>query len=151
MIADSLKILGYHQHICCLLADCRILSDHLDEFLLYFVEQFIHDADNGAEVAAAVDKGLIVSGGAGDVEIVAPAPVEFRVHPVQGKGNDGQNVGRQGAFLPGGVNFAGRHVFDVIREADGDVGRGSGGRPQVNGDLLGNEGNDGGCRHGGTS
>ena len=62
----------------------------------------------------AVVKGLVVGGAACDVKIVSARTVPFGVNAVKGKGNLRVNVGAQGRFGPGGVYFAGRHVFDII-------------------------------------
>ena len=97
------------------------------------VSQFRHIG----EKAAALYKELVVGSGAGDVEIIAPAPVKFSIHPVQSKGYDGQNVGPEGAFFPSGVDFRGGHILYIVRKADGDIFRIAAGSTQVYGDLLG--------------
>ena len=57
---------------------------------------------------------MVKGRGGGDGEIIALVPVPFRVHPVQGEGHNGQHVGPDGVGGPGGVDFAGGHVLDVI-------------------------------------
>ena len=41
-------------------------------------------------------------------------PVPLRIHSVQSKGLDSENIGVNGAFRPGGIDFTGSHIFDVI-------------------------------------
>ena len=86
------------------------------------VEQLIHQPGDVGKVAAPVDEKLVVGGGVGDIKAVPPAAVKLRVHPVQGEGDDGEDVGTQSGLLPGGVNFAGRYVFHIVRKIYGDVG-----------------------------
>ena len=110
------------------------------------VEQFIHDPGDVVKEAAAVDEKLVIGGGIGDIEIIAPAAVEFRINSVQGKGNDGENIGPEGTFLPGGVDFAGGYVFDVVSKGYRHIGRRSRGGAQMDGDGFGNDGQT--CGHG---
>ena len=78
------------------------------------VEQFIHKPGNIVKIASAIDEILVIGGGTGDVEIIAPAAVEFGVYPVQRKGNNGQDICPEGAFVPGGVDFAGGNVLYIV-------------------------------------
>ena len=110
------------------------------------VEEFVHDAAHIIKNTASIDEILVVCGGIGDVEIIAPAPVEFRIHPVQGEGDDGQNIGPEGIFLPGGIDLAGGHVFDIVDEWHCHIGGIGTRRAQMDGDLLGYKGDHG--RHG---
>ena len=105
-------------------------------------EQLIHQIIYIFKGAPPLDEFLVVHGGGGDVEVVAPAGVVLGVHPIQGEGDLGQDVGPQGGLRPGGVNLAGGHVFDVIGEGDGDVFRPLVGRSSVDGDGLGYVGRD---------
>ena len=86
------------------------------------VEQLIHQPGDIGKVAAPVDEKLVVGGGIGDIKIVPPAAVKFRVHTVQGEGYDGEDVGAQSGLFPCGVNFAGRYVFHVVHKIHGDIG-----------------------------
>ena len=106
------------------------------------VKQVIHQPCHIGKEAAALYKKLIVGRGAGNVKIIAPAAVELRIYPVQGKGHNGQDVCPQGAFLPGGVNLRGGHVFHIVRETDGHILRIRAGCAQMYGDPLGYIGND---------
>ena len=38
----------------------------------------------------------------------------FRIHPVQGKGHDRQHICADGSLGPGGVDFRGGYIFDVV-------------------------------------
>src|SRR5699024_9419808 len=102
----------------------------------------VHQAGDVLEVAPAVDEGLIPGGGVGDIEVVAPAAVELGVDPVEGVGHDGQDVGAQGALVPGGVDLAGGHVFHIVRGGHRHILGGGVGKSQVDGDGLGDYGND---------
>ena len=57
---------------------------------------------------------MVESSGGGDGEIVSTRPVPLRVNPVQGKGQNRQNVSINGRLWPGGIYFTGGHIFDVI-------------------------------------
>ena len=124
---------------------------HFDIWKFFSDNDFIKldaDADKwqGEYEVDGMDAHIIISStpGAGDVKIVAPAAVEFRVDPVEGEGCNGENVGPQGAFLPGGVNLGGGHIFHIVREADGHILRIRAGGAQMYGDPLGYIGNDSG-------
>ena len=69
------------------------------------VEDIVHNGVDVLKCIPPVHKGLVVGSGIGDSKVVAPAPVKLRVNPVQGKGNDGKNVGPQGALIPGGIDL----------------------------------------------
>ena len=99
-------------------------------------EQFIHQIVYIFKGAAALDKLLVVHGGAGNIEVIAPAGVVFRVYPVKSKGNLGQDVGAEGGLRPGGVYLTGGHVFDVVGERHRHVFRPLAGWAGVNGDGL---------------
>lgn len=110
------------------------------------VEKIVRQPGDVFEVTAAVDEKLVVGGGIGDVKIVAPTPVELGVHPVEGKGDDGQNVGPEGALLPGGIDLAGSYVFDIVDKIHGDVLGGTVRRSQMHRNALGYVGCDNGHR-----
>ena len=82
------------------------------------VEKLINDSGNIVEEAASVDEELIVSCAAGNVEVIATAAVKLRIHPVQGKRDNGVDVGPQGCFVPSGVDLAGSDILEVIRKAE---------------------------------
>ena len=42
----------------------------------------------------------------------------LRVYPVQGKGHDGQGIGIDCIFRPGGIDFRGYYVLDIIPVTD---------------------------------
>ena len=87
------------------------------------VKSLIHRPADVLKDVPAADELLVVGGGGGDVEVIAPAGVELCVDPVQGKGDDGQDIGLDGRRLPGGVDLTGGHIFHIVREADRDVFR----------------------------
>ena len=102
-------------------------------------EQFVHQLRYIFKITAPFHKGLIDGRGIGDVKIIAAASVVFGVDTVQGKGNDRQDIGAQGAFRPRRINLAGGDVFDIVREGNCDIpGRGVR-RAQVYGDGFRNE------------
>ena len=107
------------------------------------VEQFIHKPGNVFKETPSVDKGLVVGGVVGDIKIIPAAAVEFRVHPVQGIGDNGQSVGPEGAFFPGWIDFTGSHIFYIIDKGNGHIGGIGRWRSQMYGDILGDIGNDG--------
>jgi hypothetical protein len=100
------------------------------------VENIVHDAADILEYVAVLHIGLIVPGGGGDVEVVPSGPVILRVHPVQGVGDLGQNVGSDGTLRPGRINFVGGHVLDVLGEGYHHVPGGLPRRPQMHRDGL---------------
>ena len=59
-------------------------------------EHVVHQAVDVFKGAPAFDEFLIVLGLTGDVKVIPAAGVELGVHPVEGKGDLGQNVGFQG-------------------------------------------------------
>ena len=99
------------------------------------VKQLIHQLADAVKEVPPLDELLVIGGGGGDVEVVAPAGVVLRVNPVQGEGHLSQDVGPQGGVVPGGVNLAGGYVFDVVLKGHGDVFRVAGGGAHVNGDV----------------
>ena len=57
---------------------------------------------------------MVKSGGRGNGEIVALVAVPLRVDTVQCETHDGQNVCRDGGTGPGGIDFTGGHILDVV-------------------------------------
>ena len=55
------------------------------------------------------------------MEIISLAGVPFRIDPVECIGDLGVDIRPDGVFRPGGIDFAGRDIFDVIRKGDGDI------------------------------
>ena len=109
------------------------------------VEDIVHDLADVLEHIAAGDVGLIPLGGAGDVEIVALAAVELRIHPVQGEGDLGHDVGPQRRLRPGGVQLVRGHILDVAGEGHRYIGGAAVGQAQMDGDGGGDHRID---RHG---
>ena len=109
------------------------------------IEQFVYQTGDIGEKAPTFYEKLVISRGAGNVKIIAAAPIKLRVNSIQRKGNNGQNVGPQGAFFPGRVYFTGSHIFDVVRKADGHIFRVTAGRSQMDRDPLGYKRRN--CRH----
>ena len=89
------------------------------------IEDVVRQPDHDIEHGPPVDVILVVAGGVGDVEAVAPAGVPLGVDAVQRQRDLAVDVRPQGALRPGRVDFAGRHVGDIPAERDGHVpGRG---------------------------
>ena len=105
-----------------------------------FVEDVVHDVADIGENIPAVDIGLIVPGGIGDVEIVALAAVPFGVKPVERIGDLRVDIGAQRILRPGGIDLARGDVFDIIRKCDRDVLCARAGRAQVHGEKIRNVG-----------
>ena len=106
-------------------------------------KQGVHQLAHPVEDVPPLDELLVIGGGGGDVEVVALAGVKLGVHPVQGKGDLGQDVGPEGRDVPGGIDLAGGHVLDVVPEGDGDVLRLAVRGAQVDGDVGGDVGGNG--------
>ena len=66
---------------------------------------------------------MVKGSGGSNGEIVSTGSVPFCVNPVQGEGQNSQNVGVNGCFRPGGVDFAGGYIFDIVTVTDGVVFR----------------------------
>ena len=103
------------------------------------VEDIVHDLADILKHIAAGHVGLIPLGGAGDIEVIAPAAVKLCVHPVQGKGDLGHDIGPQRRLRPGGVQLVGGHVLDVAGKGNGHIGGAAVGQAQMNGDEGGND------------
>ena len=66
------------------------------------------------------------------------APVPFRIHSVQRERLNDQNIRINRTFRPGGINFAGGHIFNVILVADPVVaGGGIAGDSVMHDDIFG--------------
>ena len=65
---------------------------------------------------------MVVGCGRGNGKVVAFVSVPFGINPVQGEGQNGENIGNDGGFGPGCVNFTGGYIFNVIAEWDKIVG-----------------------------
>ena len=104
------------------------------------VEDVVGDALHGLKDLPPVDVVLVVTGGVGDVEVVALAGVPLGEDAVQGQADLGVDVGPQRLLRPGGIHLAGGHVGDVFAEAHRHV-LGAGRRlAQVHRDGLGDDG-----------
>ena len=141
-------------------AELRVQRDNAAVAHDVIVEDFVHDLADVVENLPIGDKGLVVLGVVGDVEVVAAAGVIFGVDSVEREGDLREYVGAKGGFRPVGVNLAGRDVFDVFGKTHGDVFRLVIGAAEMHRDGLGNHRNrrhlhplrsllgDGGERHG---
>ena len=87
------------------------------------VEHLLRQAGDVCKIASTINKVLVVGRIVGDVKIIPPAAVKLGVNPVQGKGNNGQDVGPEGTFIPGGVDFTGSHILDIVHEINGYIWR----------------------------
>lgn len=67
---------------------------------------------------------LVIGRGGGNGKVVALVAVPLGVHPVQGEGLYCQDVCVDGAFRPGGIDFAGSYVLDVVPVAHPVIRRG---------------------------
>ena len=109
------------------------------------VENLIHHLADILKNIPPPDKLLVIGRGGGDLKIIAPAGVKLGIHPVEGKGNDSQYVGLNGRGLPGGIDLAGGHIFDILRKGDGDVFRRLVGQTQMDRNGAGNIGGHRNC------
>lgn len=100
------------------------------------VEAVVHQPVDVLKGAAPRDVGLIVAGGAGDVEIVAAAAVILGVDAVQRHGDLGQNIGPQSVLRPRRIDLAAGHVLDVGGKRHRHVLRRLIRRAQMDGDIL---------------
>ena len=110
------------------------------------VEQLVNQPGDIGKKASPVDKGLVIGSIVGDVKVIAPAAVKLGVYPVQGEGHNGENICPQRTFVPGGVYFAGSHIFNVIGKFHRYIFCRRIGRTQMDGDSLGCKGSN--SRHG---
>ena len=113
------------------------------------VKNLVHHLADVLKDVTSPNKFLVVLGGGGDLKIIAPAGVKFRIYSVQGEGDDGQYIGPDGGGLPGGVYLAGGHVFHIVGKGDGDVLRPLVGQAHMHRDGAGHIWKD--IQHGATS
>jgi len=64
---------------------------------------------------------LVVARASGDVEAEPPAGVPLRPDPVERQADLRQDIGAQRLLRPGWVDFAGRHVGDIILKTYADI------------------------------
>ena len=57
---------------------------------------------------------MVVGSGVGDSKIITLIAIPFSEHSVEGEGDNGQTVGDNGGFRPGGVDFTGGDILDVV-------------------------------------
>ena len=82
------------------------------------VKDFIYDPRNAVENIPPVNPFMVIGGGRSDGKIIAFVAVPFCIHTVQCERHDGENICGNGAFRPGGIDFAGCHILYVVRVAD---------------------------------
>ena len=83
---------------------------------------------------------MIEGGRRGDGKIISPVSVKFRIYPVQGKGHNGEDVGANGIFRPGGIDFAGGYIFDIVPVTDIIIfGSGVSGRTVMDHNIFGDD------------
>ena len=82
---------------------------------------------------------LVITGGISDVETVALAGVPLGVDAVERQRDLAVDVGPEGLFRPGRVDFTGRHVGNIAAERDGHVLGTGGGSAQVDRDVFGDD------------
>ena len=76
--------------------------------------------------------------GGSNGKIIALIPIPLRIYAVQRKGLDCQDIGVNGGFRPGGVNFAGSDVFNIVFVPNPIVGgAGIGGNSVMYNDIFG--------------
>lgn len=78
------------------------------------VKDLIHNDGYAFIDIAPVNPFVVKGSGGGNGEVVSLIPVPLGINPVQGERHDGQHIGGDGCLGPGGVNFAGGHIFDII-------------------------------------
>ena len=100
------------------------------------VEHFLRQTGDVCEIASAVNKILVIGRIVGDVKIISPAAVKLGVNPVQGEGNNGQDVCPEGTFIPGGIDLTGSHILDIVYEINGHIWRVVPRRSQMNRYVL---------------
>ena len=100
------------------------------------VEHPVHDLGDVVGDGLALFEILVISGRISNIEGVAAGAVPFGIDPVQGQGDDAEDVGLQRGLGPGGVDLAGGDVFHIRGKVHRDVpGGGVGGHPQVHCDF----------------
>ena len=78
------------------------------------IKYLIHDQADALEYIPSIYPLVVKGSGGRDGEIIALVPVPLSVYPVQGKGHDCQHIGCYGGPGPGGIYFAGCHIFYVV-------------------------------------
>ena len=99
-------------------------------------EEIVYQSVHIFKSAAAFNELLVVHGRTGDVKIIAPAGIVFRIHPVEGERNLSQDIGPERGLRPGGVDLAGGHIFYVIGKGYRHIFRPLVGRAGVDGNSL---------------
>ena len=66
-------------------------------------------------------------------------PPPFRIHPVQCESNDSINIGCQGGFGPGGVDFAAGYIFYIIGKGYLYIGSSRVRAAEMDGDGIGDD------------
>ena len=103
------------------------------------VEDVVRQAHHHVKHRPPVDIVLVITGGIGDVETVALAGVPLGVDAVERQRDLAVDVGPEGLFRPGRVDFTGRHVGNIAAERDGHVLGTGGGSAQVDRDVFGDD------------
>ena len=104
------------------------------------VEDVIGDANHHIEHRAAVHIILVVTGGVGDIERIALAFVPLGINAVQRNADLRMDIGAQRLLRPGGVDFAGGDIGDIIAERNGYIACAGSGLTQMDGDFFGDDG-----------
>ena len=89
---------------------------------------------------------LVVAGGVGDIEVIAPRAVVFGIDAVESIGDLGIHVGSYGLLGPGGIYLAGRDIKNVVQKGYGHIRGRLIGLAQMDSYGLGNDRKT--CGHG---
>ena len=87
------------------------------------VKNIVHNFAYVFKNIAVFDELLVIACGGSYIKGISPAAVPFGINPVKSKSNLGIDIGTQGVFRPGGINFAGSDVFYVFRKRNCHVFR----------------------------
>lgn len=102
------------------------------------VEDIVNDVTNVGEDIPVLYIGLIIACGVGDVEIIPHAAVPLGIVAVESIRNLRIDIGADGVFRPGRIDFAGCHVFNIVGERNRDILGIGARRPQMDGQKLRN-------------
>ena len=93
------------------------------------VENLVHNSADGLINRPALNIILVIGSAVGNVIVITPAFIPFRVDPIQCKSDDGIDIGRQSSGRPCRVDLAAGYVFHIVRKGDLHVGSVGAGGP----------------------
>ena len=103
------------------------------------IEDIIDNLGDIFKNIPVLDEFLVVLCGTCNIKIITLAGIPFGVDPVERIADLRQDIGADGAFRPCGVDFAGCHIFNVIRKTHGHIARIFLWRSQMYSDILRND------------